>query len=875
MTLGRLRTQPARHWYGRVGLFGVALVAATYVAYVIAINVFLSTSLFDRVINTASPEQVQISYRRCWSIFPGRIHARDLRILGTDDQIEWTLDIDEIGFDLSLAGLTHRRFEVTRARASGVAFRLRQKLKRAPVSESEYVDLPPIGDRGPFGVRPMPIFDYADWLDRVWRYWTISMDDTIAEHVREIWIDHARFEGDARVAGRFYLKPIRAVDVGPIDAVVRRGRVLRGDTVIAEGLEGQLGVTIERFDPRIIIDFAHKLSVSTALRLRLPDLGAVPWKRPTDVGGRADVALLRLVLRHGVFDPGTHLAAALSGVNLARSATVAAQVTNRLWVRAELRGLSALGARADTAILRADAVGPELSRPLRDTHVVASVSDAAWSDGRISVRGDARAMASAVAFAPDDPLRMLTAELWADELVATAETAFTGKARIAVHGRAEVVDHQGVVEGTATTREISGAYHDLVMGAAVAVKARGQVAKGTVTLEKGTVQVENLSATRGGKPVLDVERVEARAERSGRRVELATRVAGARVRDVAPLNALWPPGTRVAVAAAPGATLAASGEVVAEGRIARGTVRLRAEGLGLSTAKLRAVGDLDAEARVSRLDLDAGTLAVEEATLTATGVRGNGFTVGNLQVSGRTPLLELARPRLRGADVTLAVTGGEVSDLRVLRPLEGGRATVAGKLALSSSERDGGGAFIVTAQRVAVTSGGAHLRGDLWARLAVAALHHDTAQLDLSGSRVELRNVSVSGAADTQRWRGDLFVQGGLLELDDSPRLDAQLAVAATDARPLLALFIHGVPGFVIDLIDLPDLRASALLGAGEGDLAVRWLDARGGATKVRGDYVKRGAHEEGEFTIDRTPFRFHMRVGDKKIDVNKLPRRR
>jgi hypothetical protein len=285
--------------------------------YVVAMNVFLSTSLFARVIDR-DPDAIDIHYRRGWSIVPGRIHARGLSIRGRDGNVEWILRLDEVVFDVSFRALTKQRFEASNVHGRGMSFRLRRRLE-APPSSAEVANLaglPPIEGFGPYAIRPPPTDAPEIWSDAAYHLWTPHLEGVVADDVREIWIDNAHFEGNARITGRFYLKPVRRVDVGPIRIDVRNGHVRTGSSVLFDGLaQSTAELTVAPFDPRIATgsDILRKVSVAIDAQFACPDIARIPLPLPNGIEMTGDAAVRRLVfnLRDGTLQDGSSIDAIL------------------------------------------------------------------------------------------------------------------------------------------------------------------------------------------------------------------------------------------------------------------------------------------------------------------------------------------------------------------------------------------------------------------------------------------------------------------------------------------------------------------------------------------------------------------------------------
>jgi hypothetical protein len=311
-------------WWRRALLLGgrvLRLVATAALvveaSYVVAVNVFLSTPLFDKVVN-ATPDAVDIHYARGWSVFPTRIHAKNLSIRGTDSHIEWILRLDEVEFECSLSAILRREFRVTMAQGSGISFRLRFKEESPAATATRARELPDIDSLGPVGLRPSGPPSADEWDDAQWHLWTVSIRGAMAEHVREIWIEDARFTGDADVNGGFYLKPIRSVQVGPVTLAVRSGGVAVDSRVVADDLAMSATVTVDRFDPRSASPAVHMLSLAADGSLDVPDVGALglTWNGAPLLSGKVSVPNVTLRVVDGVLRDGSAVHAS------ARTATV-------------------------------------------------------------------------------------------------------------------------------------------------------------------------------------------------------------------------------------------------------------------------------------------------------------------------------------------------------------------------------------------------------------------------------------------------------------------------------------------------------------------------------------------------------------------------
>jgi hypothetical protein len=238
-----------RHLFGAAAKLCFFAVGGAYLAYLVGINLFLSTALFDMAID-GDPATLDVHFARGWSLRPGRIHAKDLSIRSRDGSVEWMLRIHDVVFDLSFRALVHQRFQVKDVHGIGGSFRLRNRLDPWEVNPERVAGLPPIEGYPAVPVRPYSQCSASEWSDAHYHLWTIELDGIRADAVQEIWINRYRLDGDTSSTGRFYLKPVRAVEVGPLHTELRGSRVSAGGATWIEGLYGTADFTLPRFDPR-------------------------------------------------------------------------------------------------------------------------------------------------------------------------------------------------------------------------------------------------------------------------------------------------------------------------------------------------------------------------------------------------------------------------------------------------------------------------------------------------------------------------------------------------------------------------------------------------------------------------------------------------
>lgn len=247
----------------RVLIVSVLAVAA----YEAMLNAFLISGGLGRLISR-DPDKILVQYSYGWSILPGRVHARGLRVRSKDGNVEFDLRIERCTFDVALSELLRRKFHVLRVRGNGITFVARTRIDPHEATRRRLAAIPHIeGLEGvPLRGPPTPPPDDAHY-----RLFTFALDDVDAEAVHEIWMDALRFDGNMHVVGSFFLRPIRWARVGPVTATVRSGRVTVGEDEVAREVRGQVETTVDGFDPRVVHggDVLHRTSVQAQLSARI------------------------------------------------------------------------------------------------------------------------------------------------------------------------------------------------------------------------------------------------------------------------------------------------------------------------------------------------------------------------------------------------------------------------------------------------------------------------------------------------------------------------------------------------------------------------------------------------------------------------------
>ena len=493
----------------------VAALVSFWALYVVAINTFLRTSLFDRVVNH-SGMPLDIHYEGGWSLWPSTIHAKHLSIRSEDSNVMWILKLDEVTFDVSLLSLPRRRFQIDKARGSGISMRLQTKRMTWPDTQEEIADLPPIAGFPAFAVRPADPHHPELWDDDQYELITVRLDDVVASDVREIWINDHRFSGHATVSGRFYLKPLRAVEVGPLHVDVQSGQLNQGlRRALATNLGGTVDLEVDHFDPRAVSDneVLRYFNIGTNLRARSTDIANMPYSLPAGLyaSGEVDANPIAIHIERGKLAPGTRIHASVNGASLAGRNYIGqgaldvdarvdpepavhgtaqprlhAETTFATWriVRADSTELF----HAPRAYFRLDSAALDLATtPFEDVHVQAVVEDATVQDARVAncilpctvrVRSGSAVLNARAELWPNENRIAASAKLKYDDVHATIP---------GLEGRGSGVVQASFGEYRWDTGEMTGAvmqgdFHDAWMKAQTLPLRHGKMNDGTIAI---------------------------------------------------------------------------------------------------------------------------------------------------------------------------------------------------------------------------------------------------------------------------------------------------------------------------------------------------------------------------------------------------------
>ena len=231
----------------RLAAWGLAVLVGVpvllFAAYFPVTRWLLSGPKLRAIIN-AHPESFRIDWDDAASPWPGRVRLKNLRLRGSDPNVQWSIDLAQADLDYSILALARRTFRCTRLDGSGLAFALRTKIEPDRVKTTDVRSLPPIP-----GFSDPPLREPGAEFRLEPNPFHIDVRGVSIDRVESLWVDRYRYAGRGRVRGGFYLWPTRLARID--DAVLQwdGGALTVGRAPDRASLSGRLAVSSRAFEP--------------------------------------------------------------------------------------------------------------------------------------------------------------------------------------------------------------------------------------------------------------------------------------------------------------------------------------------------------------------------------------------------------------------------------------------------------------------------------------------------------------------------------------------------------------------------------------------------------------------------------------------------
>jgi hypothetical protein len=219
-------------------------------AYRVAAKKLLTGPTLRAEINQ-KPEEIKIDWDEAVSTWPGRVLVKNLTIRGSDPNVQWIVILPEASVRYSLLPLLRKNFIVTQLRPKSIQFRIRQKLLPGKVSQAHVKTLPPIPG---FSDPPMRV-EGQKLPEPESDPFTVEVKDVATDVFDDIWVDGFRYQGPAKLRGRFRLKPGYHAQIGPASVdfgggalAVGQGAPPTANKAAVTPLTGRLEAMFDKWD---------------------------------------------------------------------------------------------------------------------------------------------------------------------------------------------------------------------------------------------------------------------------------------------------------------------------------------------------------------------------------------------------------------------------------------------------------------------------------------------------------------------------------------------------------------------------------------------------------------------------------------------------
>lgn len=198
-------------------------------------NTLLVTGLLATLLNP-SLGRMRVDWSRAWSLVPGDVHVRDLKLRQEEDNGgHWELELEEVEVDLSLVSLLRRQLKAESLDVRGLHVRVHPATKD--------------GEEKPRGPPPSDP-------------WAVLLYEVRVREVRELTWKETRLTGITEASGNLELVPAHRISARDVRVGLGQGQLsVEGETV-AQVEQGTAGFTLvaQRQEPEGGLDLIAGLS---------------------------------------------------------------------------------------------------------------------------------------------------------------------------------------------------------------------------------------------------------------------------------------------------------------------------------------------------------------------------------------------------------------------------------------------------------------------------------------------------------------------------------------------------------------------------------------------------------------------------------------
>jgi len=855
-----------RIWLKRL-LLVVLLLAGLYL---LAVNLFLNSPLATRAFNRR-PERFQIGWSSAWTVWPGYVRVRGLRLRGHVNEVTWFVTAERARGWINLPRLLHRTFLLTEFHGEEV----RSRVLRGP-------DQKTAADRAAEKKKD------GGRADRSYRPWTLRFERVFLDHVRGFDFNDVHLAGDGRVEGAFSVVIGRSFRLEPSRVRMPAARLALGKDTVASGVDLEGSASLGPYTPREHpgmegFDF---LSGSLMARGEVPDLPFLESSGVVKTGHGTPGALIAdLRFEQGRLRPGSRFEVTAPAAGSTSPFAFTTAVTNgpggtlfRIGMEAQgftagrrqglpplfrAAALSVASTSPETRLSRIFATARDLRDPRKPPVTLPLTSDVRASGVWIEAPGTRATLKATLDHASGriDLAGLLARQIDVEGLRGDGVSARLSFAKPPSAGQ-EARPPWSVRMADIHLDRI----HEIALGDSLL--AGDSQADFTFSYEPdGTLDVQRaaLSMPAGRFQAAGATAAQALSVKADVRIEpsILGQTSGlAFLRYVSGTAALKARISslgflRSYLAKTPWLDLKGQGSLNADVRLDHGR---------LTPGTRIAVGASPIQATIfDSLATGRGTVSVAvDPARTALRVRFDRFVLEDLKQPGRpdyirgqglqlaavTPTaLDLTAP-MPDFDATLDMPDAEVPDLTVydaLLPREAGLWIVSGRgrarlhLEASTATNRTRGTAVLTSDAARVRFQNLELSGRLALDAPLVSPDFANRRFDLRGTRLALdgvayRNVEDESGETHTNWWARAALSGGSIAWGTPLSLRGEGKIDMKSSGPLLTLFAERsrVLRWFDDVLNVENITARGVVRVGEGKVQVESLQATGGSLEVR-----------------------------------------
>ncbi len=293
---------------------GVVIAAVGLFAFYLLVgNVLIGTRLLRDAVS-AHPEELVLDYDSAYTLFPGHVKVKGLKLKYEDRALRFGLGIEEAHVRIALTELVRKRFQAIRVRGTGISWRMIHKVEKLEGNEKRVAAFPVIEgfEKAPI-LGPEPEGPPSTGEGN----WTVAISDVDVQ-VSEIWMLEYRYAGTGRASGSFEITPSKMIWVGPAFLELKEGLLSTGEKALSKNFGLQAEVTIDPFDvpKKPGLKVLSSLSATVKIAALLDDVGTVELYVPELEASGNGTLTVDVRVKNGILDAASAIEVHVDGMKL-------------------------------------------------------------------------------------------------------------------------------------------------------------------------------------------------------------------------------------------------------------------------------------------------------------------------------------------------------------------------------------------------------------------------------------------------------------------------------------------------------------------------------------------------------------------------------